>query len=131
MPVFVIDWEIAHLGVLSIDYGQMMAELYALWLYKGITAGLWVMEGYADAYGDVSEAFAFRAAIQMGTHLLCITTTFPGWGTPQRVEDVACVGRDIIVHAWEKDRDWFEKSELACLFRRFERRGAKLFRTTH
>ncbi|KAF5011455.1 hypothetical protein FDECE_2444 [Fusarium decemcellulare] len=117
VPLFVIDWECTQLGLPSVDFGQMIAEMYALWLYKSITAGLWMMEGFINAYGTVSQDFAFRAAIQTGTHLLCITTTFPGWGTPEQVEKVACVGRDIIVHAWKKDHSWFEKSELACLFR--------------
>ncbi|KAM5354653.1 hypothetical protein ACJ41O_001300 [Fusarium nematophilum] len=115
-PMFVIDWECTQLGLPSVDLGQMMAEMYALWLYKSITAGRWMMEGLIDAYGHVSQEFAFRTALQTGAHLLCITTTFPGWGTPEQVEEVARVGRDIILHAWKKDRSWFEKGDLACLF---------------
>lgn len=114
--MFVVDWECTQLGLPSVDFGQMIAEMYALWLYKSITAGLWMMEGFISAYGNTSEDFAFRTLIQIGTHLLCITTTFPGWGTPGQVEEVACVGRDIIVHAWKRDRSWFEKGVLACLF---------------
>ncbi|KAF4441560.1 hypothetical protein FALBO_17319, partial [Fusarium albosuccineum] len=117
VPLFVIDWECTQLSLPSVDFGQMIAEMYALWLYKSITAGLWMMEGFIVAYGSITPDFAFRAAIQTGTHLLCITTTFPGWGTAEQVEKVACIGRDIIVHAWKKDRSWFEKGELACLFR--------------
>lgn len=116
VPVFLIDWECAQLGVPSIDIGQMMAELYALWLYKSIGAARWMMEGVLDAYGDIDEEFAFRTAIQVGSHLICITPTFPDWGTPEQIEGVVRVGRDIIVHAWKKDRPWFEKGDLACLF---------------
>ncbi|KAI8663858.1 APH domain-containing protein [Fusarium keratoplasticum] len=84
VPMLVIDWESTQLGLPSADFGQMIAEMYALWLYKSITAGLWMMEGFIDAYGNVSQDFAFRTAIQTGAHLLCITTTFPGWGTPEQ-----------------------------------------------
>lgn len=117
IPMFIIDWECAQLGVLSADFGEMVGELYALWLYKSITAGLWIMEGFVAAYGDFDEDPAFRAAIQIGAHLLCITPESKGWGTPQQVEDVVRVGRDIIVHAWKRDRGWFEKGDLACLFK--------------
>ena len=117
VPMFVVDWECTQLGLPSVDFGQMIAEMYALWLYKSIIAGLWMMEEFIDAYGHVSDGFAFRTAIQTGAHLLCITTTFPGWGTPDQIEEVARVGRDIIIHAWKKDRSWFEKGNLAGLFR--------------
>ena len=114
--MFVIDWELTQLGVPSVDFGQMIAEMYALWLYKGITAGLWMMKGLVKGYGGVADEFAFRTLIQTGAHLLCTTTTFPGWGTPEQVEEVARVGRNIIVNAWKQDRSWFEKSDLVCLF---------------
>ncbi|KAL0933898.1 uncharacterized protein CTRU02_210697 [Colletotrichum truncatum] len=117
VPIFVVDWELAQLGLPSVDFGQMIAEMYALWLYKSITAGLWMMKGFIEAYGDISEDFAFRTAIQVGTHLLCITTTFPGWGPPEQVEKVACIGRDVIVHAWKRDHAWFIKGDLAGLFK--------------
>ncbi|RSL91619.1 hypothetical protein CDV31_015432 [Fusarium ambrosium] len=117
VPMLVIDWECTQLGFPSVDFGQMIAEMYALWLYKSITAGLWMMEGFIEGYGNVSQDFAFRTAIQTGAHLLCTTTTFPGWGTPEQVDEVARVGRDIIVHAWKKDVAWFKRGDLACLFR--------------
>jgi hypothetical protein len=40
------------------------------------------------------------------------------WGTSEQNKEVVAVGRDIIVNAWKKDRTWFEKGDLACLFRR-------------
>ena len=94
----------------------MVAEMYALWLYESIPAGLWMIGGLLEAYGDIGETFAIRTAIQVGVHLLCIATTFPGWGTPEHIDSVACVGRDLVVRAWQKDRRWFEQGELACLF---------------
>ncbi|TPX16405.1 uncharacterized protein E0L32_004054 [Thyridium curvatum] len=117
IPIFIIDWECTQLGVLSVDFGEMVGELYALRLYKSVPAGLWIMEGFVAAYGHFSEDFAFRAAIQIGTHLLCVTPASEGWGTPDQIQGVARVGRDVIVHAWKRDRLWFETSDLACLFK--------------
>lgn len=120
VPVFVVDWEMAQLGLPNLDLGQMLAEMYELWLYKRIRGGLWMMEGLVEGYGAVTEAFALRTAIQLGAHLVCFGTSVPGWGAPEQVREVARRGRDIISHAWRKDRAWFEKEggggELAGLF---------------
>ena len=116
IPVFVIDWEMAQLGVRSLDHGQMLAEMYMLWLYKGIDAGLHLMKGYVQGLGSIDEALAWRTAIQIGCHLLCFGTVTPGWGTEEQTREVAKTGRDIIVNAWEKRREWFERNDLSCLF---------------
>ncbi|KAH9892926.1 kinase-like domain-containing protein [Xylariomycetidae sp. FL2044] len=116
IPVFVIDWEMAQLGARHLDVGQMVAELYELKLFKDITAGLWMVQGFLAGYGAVSEAFAFRTAIQAGAHLVCFGTSTPGWGSPEKVEMVARTGKEIIVRAWKRDRGWFESGDLACLF---------------
>ena len=117
--MFVVDWEMAQPGVPSLGLGQMIAELYQLWLYKSIDASLWVIQGIVEAYGGGGgggEDFAFRTAIQVGVHLISFGTFIQGWGTPEQVEAVARIGRDIIVNAWERRRDWFEGGDLACLF---------------
>ncbi|TRX92460.1 hypothetical protein FHL15_006627 [Xylaria flabelliformis] len=116
ITMFVIDWEMSQIGVPNLDLGQMIAELYELKLYKNITAGLWMVQGFVEGYGAVSEDSAFRTAIQIGTHLLSFGTSVRGWGTQEQVEMVAGIGRDIIVHAWQKDREWFQGGDLACLF---------------
>jgi hypothetical protein len=118
VPVFVIDWEMAQLGVPNQDLGQMIAELYELKLYKDIEAGMWLVEGFVNGYGKVSEDFAFRTAIAVGTHLLAFGTSVEGWGTPDQVQEVARTGRDLIVKSWSKDRSWFETGELRLLFSR-------------
>lgn len=120
VPMFVIDWEMAQLGKQNLDVGQMIAELYELKLYKDISGGLWMIQGFLDGYGAVIEEFAFRTAIQVGAHLVCFGTSVQGWGTPEQVENVARTGKEIIVHAWEKDRSWFETNDLACLFSKIE-----------
>lgn len=98
------------------DAGQMIAEMYELTLFKGIQAGLWLVEGFTEGYGDTDDAYAFRTAVHVGLHLVCWGSSVAGWGTPEQVEEVVGVGRDIILRAWEKDRTWFEGHDLKCLF---------------
>lgn len=114
--MFVIDWECAQLALPATDFGQIVVELYVPWVKLSITAGLWAMEELVHAYGPFSEEFAFRTAIQIGTHLICITPTATMMGPFEEMGDVVRIGRDIVVHAWNKDRAWFEKGDLACLF---------------
>lgn len=120
VPIFVVDWEIAQFGLPSFDLGQMIAELYALWLYRSNEAALILMESFIDTYiqnSGLGEDFAFRAALQVGAHLVCITTGFPGWGTHEQLEAVVREGRDILIYAWRRDRAWFEGAKLQGLFR--------------
>jgi hypothetical protein len=118
--LFVIDWELSQLAIPNFDLGQMIAELYELWLYKEITAGLWMVQGFVQGYGKVSEEFALRTAIHAGGHLVCFGTSVKGWGTREQIEGVARTGRDMIVNGWHKNREWFENGELACLFSQVE-----------
>lgn len=107
------------MGCRHFDVGQMAVDLYLLWLSKGSRAGLWMMEGLlAEFDGLEDEQLAFRIAIRMGSFLICMMPLTPDWGTPAQIEGFLRVGRDIVVHAWNKDRAWFEKGELACLLSR-------------
>jgi len=117
-PVFVVDWEVFSLGLPALDLGQMIAEMYELSLYKGIDEGKWFIEGFAAGYGVVDDEFAFRVALHAGAHLVVWGSSVPGWGSPEQVKGVVGVGKEIILHAWAKDRAWFETHDLACLFRR-------------
>lgn len=114
--IFVVDWEMAHLGVPALDHGEMIGEMYALWLYKKIDAGLWMMQGYAEGLGEQTESRAWRTILQVGIHLLSFGTIAPGWGTSEQIEQVAKLGKEIIVNSWTKDSEWILNSELACLF---------------
>ncbi|KAH8895098.1 hypothetical protein GQ53DRAFT_839453 [Thozetella sp. PMI_491] len=117
-PVFVVDWEMCEMAVRPLDLGQFIAELYCLILYRDIKAIQWLINGFAEAYGFVDDAFAFRVAIHTGVHLASLSSRIPGWGTDEQIQTVVRTGRDMIVHAWHKDRAWFEASDLASLFRR-------------
>ena len=105
-----------HLNVPNVDFGQMIAELYFFWVFKSIPAGLWMLEAMVDAYGPVTEEFAYRTLIQIGAHLVCAITDLSRV-PPEQLEKSVTVGKELIMHAWNKDRTWFEKSELACIFR--------------
>lgn len=117
ISLFVVDWENGQLGGENLDHGEMIGELYALWLSQKTDAALWVVQGYSDGLGPRPTDFVWRLAMQVGVHLLSFGTF---GGTPAQAEDVARHGRDIIVNAWKKDRAWFDESELACLFARVE-----------
>lgn len=100
-----------------LDLGQMVAELYELTLYKGIKAGLWLVEGFVAGYGYVNDDFAYRTVLHTGVHLVGFGSAVPGWGSPENQEIVARTGRDIVLRAWQKDRSWFEDHDLAPLFK--------------
>ncbi|KAB5557962.1 kinase-like domain-containing protein [Coniochaeta sp. 2T2.1] len=115
--IFIVDWEMCSFGVRPLDLGQMIAELYELYLYKGIGAGLWLIEGFCAGYGIEDDAFAFRTALTVGTHLVAFGNV-QGWGTEEQVRGVIARGKEIIVRAWGRDREWFVASDLASLFER-------------
>ncbi|ROT42784.1 phosphotransferase enzyme family protein [Sodiomyces alkalinus F11] len=110
MPVFVVDWELCQLA--------MVAELFEFVLFKGVDAGAWVIQGLVEGYGTVDADFAFRTALHVGTHLVVFGSTVPDWGTPGQVERAVREGRDVIVKAWDRDRQWFEEHPtLRVLFK--------------
>ncbi|RSL95305.1 hypothetical protein CEP52_012152 [Fusarium oligoseptatum] len=117
ISLFIVDWENAQLGVENLDHGEMIGELYSLWLSQKTDAALWVMQGYSDGLGPRPTDFIWRLAVQVGVHLLSFGTF---GGTASQSEDVARHGKDIMVNAWKKNRAWFEECELSCLFARAE-----------
>jgi hypothetical protein len=46
-----------------------------------------------------SEDLAWRNALQVGWHLLSFETIALEWGAPNQIEDVARIGRYIMVNA--------------------------------
>jgi len=105
-----------QLGHRSSDLGQMIAEMYELTLYKDTPAGVWLIEGFAAGYGQVDDEFVLRTICHTGVHLISMGSNTPGWGTPEQAEQVAKEGRDVLTHAWKKDRSWFASHPLNCLF---------------
>lgn len=115
VPVRVIDWEMAQVGVRAEDLGQVIAELWELKLYKNIDAALWIIQGFASGYGKVDSDFMFRVLIHVGAHLICIGSTTPGWGTPEQGQEIAKAGRDVLLNAWKKDAKAFHGHDLEHL----------------
>jgi hypothetical protein len=115
--LYIVDWETIHLNGRHFDIGQMAVELYLLWIRDGMTAGIWLMNGLVSAIDKLDEKLAYRVAMHMGSYLICMATFPPEWGDEEKIKGIVSHGRDMIVHAWNKDRVWFEQRELACLFR--------------
>ncbi|PYI19820.1 hypothetical protein BO86DRAFT_179425 [Aspergillus japonicus CBS 114.51] len=105
--LFVVDWELCHFGPRAWDLGQMLAELYMLKHFRGIDAGPSMIEGFLGGYQVPNEAFAFWVLIHVGVHFITFGSMIRGWGTPEQVADLVHLGRDLIVKAWKKDREWF------------------------
>jgi tRNA A-37 threonylcarbamoyl transferase component Bud32 len=116
--LFVVDWELSHIGLRALDLGQMLAELFEAKHFKDIDAAVWIMQGLVERYELLTLDMAFRAATHVGVHLVCWSVV-PGWGTQQQIEEVVRIGRDFIVRGWQRDRDWFvDEGTLAFLFER-------------
>lgn len=115
-PIRIVDWELAELGIRPLDLGQMIAELWQLKLYKDIDAGEWLIRAFADGYGAVDDEFAYRTIIHVGVHLICFGSQTPGWGTPEQNIELVKVGKEILVKAWNKDREYFNDHVLGSLF---------------
>ncbi|KAL6883201.1 kinase-like domain-containing protein [Trichoderma longibrachiatum] len=116
VPVRVIDWEMAQVGVPAEDLGQFIAELWLLKLYKDIDAALWIINGFAEGYGKADTDFVYRVLIHVGAHLICMGSTTPGWGTAEQAQEIVRTGKDVLMNAWEKDAKAFEGHDLHCLF---------------
>lgn len=115
VPVRIVDWEMAQVGVRAEDLGQLVAELWELKLYKDADAGLWMIQGFAQGYGQVDAELGFRALLHVGAHLVCFGSSTPGWGTEEQGQDVAAVGRDVLLDAWGKKAEGFRNHPLGCL----------------
>ncbi|KAM0247291.1 hypothetical protein ACHAP5_004152 [Fusarium lateritium] len=115
-PMRVVDWEMVQLGVRPLDLGQVIAELWQLKLYKKIDAGEWLIRAFADGYGAVDDNFTYRAIIHVAVHLICFGSQTPGWGDVEQQKGVVRVGKEVIVKAWARDREYFEGHVLGSLF---------------
>lgn len=117
VPVRIIDWEMAQVGVQAEDVGQLIAELWQLKLYKEIDAALLIIDSFVEGYGKINVDFAFRVLIHVGAHLICIGSTTPGWGTPEEGQTIVKMGRDVLINAWKRDAEAFERHDLYNILR--------------
>jgi len=118
--LFIIDWELAQFGRREYDLGQMIGDLYERKHFMGIESSLWLIQGFVTCYSPLTDEMAFRIAIHAGVHLICWyirrdpTAAFTE--PPKQIQEAISIRTDFIVKGWEKDRTWFESSDLACLF---------------
>lgn len=120
--LFIIDWELAQFGRREYDLGQMIGDLYERKHFLDIESALWIIQGFVAGYGAaLGDEMAFRIAIHAGVHLICWyirrDPTVPFAEPWEKIQDAIRIGTNFVVKGWERDRVWFEGSELACLFR--------------
>ncbi|KAM5457291.1 hypothetical protein MaudCBS49596_000486 [Microsporum audouinii] len=120
--LFIIDWEFAQFGRKEYDLGQIIGDLYERKHFMGAESALWIIQGFTAGYGVLSDEKAFRIAIHVGVHLICWyirrNPMAPFTEPPEQIENAIRIGADFIEKGWKRDRAWFKKSELACLFKR-------------
>lgn len=116
--LFVVDWELAQVGSRALDLGQMIAELYETKIFKGVEAGVWIIEGLLQGYGVLSDEMAFRTAIHVGVHLICWGSRVPGWGSKEQIEEVVKIGNGMVIGGWVKNKQWFESHGLGFFFKK-------------
>jgi hypothetical protein len=122
----VIDWEFTQVSHRSVDLGQMLGDLYERHHYHHTSSTpchcFSMISSFISGYGPVSEELAFRTVIHAGVHLVCWATRgAPGfwrtWRQEQVIEGMK-TGVEWIVNGWERNRDWFDGTVLAGLFKR-------------
>ncbi|QPC78758.1 hypothetical protein HYE68_009510 [Fusarium pseudograminearum] len=120
IPVRVVDWEMSQLGVRPVDLGQFIAELWSLKLYRNIDAGEWLIRAFAAGYGLVDDTFAYRAIIHVGIHIICFGSYWsitPGeLSEAEQRKIMIKIGKEVILKAWSRDREYFRGHLLGCLF---------------
>jgi len=105
------------MGVPSLDLGQMIAEMWKVAICRGRDSGRWLIRGFVAGYGAQGDDFAFRTAIAVGTHLISFSPYGnEDWGSPENIEESVRVGKDVVVNAWKRNREWFTGGDLECLF---------------
>lgn len=118
--ILVIDWELSQYGHRAYDLGKMFGDLCEKQFLDNSESAVWIIEGFVEGYGGMDEELAFRTAIHTGTQFLhwCIRRPPNAelLATPERITDAMKLGRDYIVKAWMKDREWFEGTALGPLF---------------
>ncbi|KAL5685070.1 hypothetical protein EMGR_004656 [Emarellia grisea] len=112
----VIDWELSQLGSIAVDLGQMFAELYALSHFHSVTAASAMISSFMAGYGSLRDELAFRVALEFGMHLSLWPCREPANNGDQLVKRCVCLGKDMIVHAEEKDKLWFRSGILDSIF---------------
>jgi thiamine kinase-like enzyme len=118
----IIDWELVQLGRRAYDLGQMIGDLYERKHFTRDDSALHIIRGFIAGYGVSSDVEAFRIAIHVGQHLICWyirrNPHAPFTEPLELIQALIYIGTNFILKGWEKDRKWFESSDLVYLFKR-------------
>lgn len=100
----------------------MVGDIYERKHFFQTDGAVPAIEGFIQGYGGLEDELAFRTAIHAGVQLIGWYTrrapTAPLQFPLEKVTDAMRIGRDWILKAWQKDRDYFQSSPLASLFKR-------------
>lgn len=113
--MFVVDWEMARVGYVWEDLGQMCAELYLPVHFRGREEGAEMLAAFLKGYGGMGEEVARRAVVHFGVHLVVWPCRISGWGEEREVEECVRVGMEFIEKGWERDWAWVAKSVLKAI----------------
>lgn len=116
LKMYVIDWELSHITSTAFDLGQILGDLFETRHYKDIEATEWLIEAFMEGYGPVKDNVAFKTAIQVGVHLIGLGSR-SAKGTPEQRDSALRIGGDFVASGWKKDRAFFDRTVLKCLFR--------------
>ncbi|KAL9107532.1 MAG: hypothetical protein Q9187_008414, partial [Circinaria calcarea] len=86
--------------------------------FRGVDAGLYMIEAFLEAYGKMADEEAYEVALRFGVHLVvwpCRSGENDRWGTKEQLVGCVEVGRDFVRNAWEKNREWFRGGVLEKL----------------
>ncbi|PYH77204.1 hypothetical protein BO82DRAFT_345428 [Aspergillus uvarum CBS 121591] len=116
LSLSIIDWETSQLGSVAIDLGQMFAELYVLAHFQFVTVASRMISPFMVGYGPLNDELAFRVALEFGIHLVLWPCREPCIRDDPLVTRCVGLGKDMIVHAEEKDKLWFRDGVLDSIF---------------
>jgi aminoglycoside phosphotransferase (APT) family kinase protein len=119
----VVDWEMTRRGNGVTDVGQFAAEAWLLDRFHGGKGMLPAfLTAYREAKGEEDDpewdpefTNRQRIAIHFGTHIAYWPTRVE-WGSNEETVEVVKIGSNVLMHALEKDYEWFKEGPLAPLF---------------
>ncbi|KAG5643867.1 hypothetical protein DXG03_009551 [Asterophora parasitica] len=119
LQLYVLDWELAKLGVPGVEIGQFCAEVDLLRRFIPSTedSASTVLNTFLQAYAEEAidnEQVARNALVHWGTHLV-VWTPRVEWGDKEATRKVVKEGIQIIIAASGGTREEFRGSPVAPL----------------
>ncbi|PCH34021.1 hypothetical protein WOLCODRAFT_160534 [Wolfiporia cocos MD-104 SS10] len=122
--IYVIDWELAKVGLAGLDVGQFCAEVHLLGKFHEACEGAAsaMLRAFLHAYGETDRGtvdirVAQTVAVHVGAHWVAWTPRVP-WGAKEKVREVVCKGIEYLVQGQSATDGWIKDSILAALLQR-------------